>query len=126
MSRFFSFVALLLAAVCGLSSCGANQDSQIVGLTISPPSAATVVGSGADFSAAVQYVDGHTKLVSNVKWSIQRSATLISGTFADGSVSVSCVRRSDYFAGGCVGDTIMGQAEISGQTYIETASLTCE
>lgn len=120
------YALMAILALVLFWGCGAGDNSQIVGLMISPVSAAASVGSGTDFSAYVQYVDGHQTPVSNATWSIQGTASLIDGTFADGSVSVKCIRRSDYFAGGYVADTVMGKAELSGQTYIGTASLVCE
>lgn len=119
-------IGIGLALLMWLCSCGSSDNSKIVGLMVSPVSATATVGSAADFSAALQYVDGHTKSVSNVKWSTQGTAILIFGTLQDGSVSVNCVRRSDYFAGGYVGDTVMAQAEAGGQAYVGTASLACE
>lgn len=106
-------------------SCGGNPDSQIVGLMITPVSAQMSVGGATGFSAALQYVDGHTTTVSNVTWSIQGSASLIFGQPSGANVTVQCIRTSDYFAGGYVGDTIMGKAEVNGQTYMGTASLVC-
>lgn len=117
------FCACSLLLVC---SCGTSNDSNIVGLMISPVSAVSTVGGGAEFSAALQYVDGHQTPVSNVNWSTQGYATHVFGTTPEGHVIVNCVRQSDYFAGGYVGDTVMGQAEVSGQTYMGTASLVCE
>jgi hypothetical protein len=123
MLRYDIIALLLLVSLWG---CGGSDNSQIVGLMISPVSTATSVGSSTDFSAYVQYVDHHQTPVSNATWSIQGTAALIDGIFADGSVSVKCIRRSDYFGGGYVPDTVMGKAEVSGQTYIGTASLVCE
>ncbi len=115
----------LLLALLPLWSCGADQGSNIVGLMINPASATASIGSGADFAAALQYVDGHQRPVSNVTWSIQGKASLIFGTSSSDVVTVQCVRPSDYFAGGYVGDTITGSVEFGGQTYIGTASLVC-
>jgi hypothetical protein len=114
----------LVVLILLLCACGDNPDSQIVGLMISPVSANASVGTPIGFTAALQYVDGHHTSVSNVSWSTQGSASLIIVS-SGSSVTVQCVRTSDYFAGGYVPDTIMGKVEVGGQTYTGTASLVC-
>jgi len=123
MHKYSAIATFLLLLFCG---CGAGDKSQIVGLMVSPASATAAVGSGADFSVALQYVDGHQKPVSKPIWSVQGYASLLFGTSADGRLTVQCVRRSDYFAAGYVGDTVMAQAAVGGQVYVGTASLVCE
>ncbi len=108
-----------------LTACGSDpSSSQIVGLFVSPVSAEVSVGTPTGFSASVQYVDGHHTSVSSADWSIQGTASLVL-TSSGGSVTVQCVRPSDYFAGGYVPDTVMARSEIGGQTYMGTAALVC-
>jgi hypothetical protein len=113
-----SFCLLLLVA------CGDNPDSQIVGVMVSPVSAQVTVGTATGFIASVQYVDGHHTPLSSASWSIQGTASVVIST-SGANVTVECVRPSDYFAGGYVPDTVMGRAEVNGQTYTGTASLVC-
>lgn len=115
---------ITLFCVLLLLACGDNPDSQIVGVMISPVSAEVTVGTATGFTASMQYVDGHHTPLSSASWSIQGTASqVISSSGAD--VTVECVRASDYFAGGYVPDTLMGKAEVNGQTYTGTASLVC-
>ena len=111
-------VALLVA--CG----GDPSANTIVGLMVSPPSVTSSVGVTSDFTASVQYIDGRQTAVGNARWSVQGSASQIWSS-SGSDASVTCIRPSDYFAGGYVGDTIMAAAEVKGQTYIGTASLVC-
>ena len=119
----------LLPLLCSLflAGCGADSgSSSIVGLMVSPASATSSVGAGVDFTAAIQYVDGHQTSLSNARWSIQGSAAqLMNPSESGASATVICIRRSDYFANGYVGDTVMATAEFKGQTYIGTGSLVC-
>lgn len=120
--------ALLTLLVCFfLPSCGGDPGSgSIVGLMVSPASATSSVGAGIDFTASIQYVDGHQTSLSNARWSIQGSAAqLMNPSESGASATVICIRRSDYFANGYVGDTVMATAEFKGQTYIGTGSLVC-
>jgi len=122
----YKYSAIAIFVLLSFGGCGAGDNSQIVGLIVSPASTTAPVGSGADFTAALQYVDGHQKRVSKPVWSVQGYATLMFGTSADGRATVQCVRRSDYFAGGYVGDTVMAQVPVGGQVYVGSASLVCE
>lgn len=123
MRKYSPIAIFLLLLFCG---CGARDNSQIVGLKISPASTTASVGSGADFTAVLLYADGHQKPVSKPIWSVQGYASHMFGMSADGHVMVQCARRSDYFAEGYVGDTVMVQASVGGQVYVGTASLVCE
>ncbi len=116
--------AVAFLCVFLLASCGDNADRQIVGVMVSPVSAEASVGSAAGFTAALQYVDGHQASLSTATWSIQGTASLIFSS-SGATVTVECVRPSDYFAGGYVPDTVMGKAEAGGQAYVGTASLVC-
>jgi hypothetical protein len=116
---------LVLLFACLLVGCGDDPSSgTIVARMISPASVSSSVGVSSDFTAAVQYIDGRQIPVANAHWSIQGSAALVMSSSGSGA-TVMCVRPSDYFAGGYVGDTVMASAEVKGQTYIGTASLVC-
>jgi hypothetical protein len=118
----------LLTLVCFfLVGCGGDSGSNsIVGLMVSPASATSSVGAGVDFTANIQYVDGHQSPLSSAQWSIQGTASQLMNPSGNGSsVTVLCIRPSDYFANGYVGDNVMARAEFKGQTYIGTASLVC-
>ena len=120
--------ALLTLLVCFfLLSCGGDPSSgSIVGLMVSPASATSSVGAGVDFTANIQYVDGHQSPLANARWSIQGTASQLMNASENGaSATVICIRRSDYFANGYVGDNVMATAEFKGQTYLGTASLVC-
>jgi len=119
ITRALAIPCLLLLCRCG------NPDNEIVGLMISPVKTEMSIGGVTGFSAYLQYVDEHKTPVSNVEWSIDGTASLIIGETTTANVSVQCVRPSDYFAGGYVGDTVQGKAEINGKTYSATASLVC-
>lgn len=118
---------LTLFSLSFLVSCGADSGSNsVVGLMVSPPSTTSSVGASVDFTAAIQYVDGHQTSLSNARWSIQGSAAqLMNPSERGASATVICLRRSDYFANEYAGDTVMATAEFEGQTYIGTASLVC-
>ena len=117
-----AFVILFVAFFS--SSCGTDSGNEIVGLMVSPASTTSSVGGATGFHAVIRYVDEHETAADNVNWSIHGSASMIV-TSSGSEATVMCVRPSDYFAGGYVGDNVNASCEFKGQTYSGFAVLVC-